>query len=63
MRRTSTDLTRPSHERLDRRSRVPAVPVRPDDGEANLSRPHVVDERATDLTHHEIVFRTQPMLH
>jgi hypothetical protein len=37
------------HERLDGRGRVSAVPLRLDDGVADLDRPLLGDERAADL--------------
>ena len=43
------------YERLDRRGRVPAVPLRLDDGVADLHRPLLVDERAADLADHQLV--------
>ena len=51
-------LARPCHERLDRRRGVPAVPLRLDDGVADLERPDLVDERRTDLADDEVVLGT-----
>src|ERR671911_948774 len=47
-----------SHGRLTRRSGAPAVSLRLGDGVADLERPHLVDERRTDLADDEVVFRT-----
>jgi hypothetical protein len=48
-------LARLQHERLHRRRGIPAVPLRLDDRIADLDRPHLVDEGATDLADDEVV--------
>src|SRR6185295_18417721 len=37
--------------------RVAAVPLRLDNGVADLDRPLLIDERAADLADHEVIFR------